>query len=80
MGIHKTPVDLYAKSVFKKNLLSSKSVLGRKRKAKVPVWRIATWNIHGGLTAPVKSIMFSRKSCFRRSRCLGESGRPRSFA
>ena len=32
---HKAPVDLSAKSVFKKNLLSLKSVLGSKRKAKV---------------------------------------------
>jgi hypothetical protein len=35
MGIRKTPGELFAKSVLKKKLSSSKSVLGRKRKADV---------------------------------------------
>ena len=37
MGIYKTPVELSAKSVVKKKLRSSKSVLGRKRKVEVSV-------------------------------------------
>ena len=60
MGIHKTPGELCAKSRSKKKLHSSKSVLGRKRKANSQVWRIASWNLHGGLMAPVKSIMVSQ--------------------
>ena len=59
METHKTPGELCAKSRSKKKLHSSKSVLGRKRKAKSQVWRIATWNLHSGLMAPVKSIMGS---------------------
>ena len=46
MVIHNTPVDLFAKSVSKKKLLSSKR-LGRKRQARVPVRRIATWKTFG---------------------------------
>ena len=47
MGIHKTPVDLFAKSVSREKLSSSKLGLGRKRKARVPIWRIAAWNTFG---------------------------------
>ncbi len=58
MVILKAPVDLCAKSGKGNKFISSKSVPGKKSECQV--WRMATWNVHGGLTASIKSIMVSQ--------------------
>ena len=58
MVIHKTPVDLCAKSGKGKKFISLKSV--PTKKAEGQVWRMATWNVHGGLMSSIKSIMVSQ--------------------
>jgi hypothetical protein len=55
---HKAPVDSCAKSGKGKKFISSKSVPGKKSEDQV--WKMATWNVHGGLTALIKSIMVSQ--------------------
>lgn len=58
MVVHKISVDQYAKSEKQIKFISSKSVTGQNVEGQV--WRFATWNVHGGLTASVKSIMVSQ--------------------
>ena len=58
MVIHKTSHDLDAKSRKKNKFISPKLMPAKKLEDQV--WRMATWNVHGGLTASIKSIMVSQ--------------------